>query len=115
MKRLLLMWMILCLLVGSVSGEVTRIEVSKREPYAAARPIGERGPCERWTGVVHFALNPNLQANSQIVDLALAPKNGDGQVEFWADFELLVPVDRSPLNGTLFYWVNNRRRQTAQS
>ena len=93
--------------------EVTRWEITKREPYAAGKAIGERGPCERWTGVVHFALDPSLAANGQIVDLALAPKNGDGKVEFWADFELLVPVDRKQLNGALFYEVNNRGNKTA--
>src|SRR5262245_8174579 len=93
--------------------EVTRWEISKREPYADGKPIGDRGPCERWTGIVHFALNPNLAANAQIVDLSLAPTNGDGKVEFWADFELLLPVDRSRLNGALFYEVNNRGGKTA--
>jgi len=93
--------------------EVTRWDITKREPYASGKSIGDRGACERWTGVVHFALNPNLAANSQIVDLALAPKNADGKVEFWADFELLVPVDRSRLNGAVFYEVNNRGGTTA--
>ena len=93
--------------------EVTRWEITKREPFAGGKPIGERGPCERLAGVVHFALHPNLAANGQIVDLALAPKNADGKVEFWADFELLVPVDRMQLSGALFYEVNNRGNKTA--
>ncbi len=100
-------------LATSSFAEVTRFEITKREPYAGGKPIGERGPCERLAGVVHFALNPNLTANSQVVDLALAPKNADGKVEFWADFELLVPVDRKQLSGALFYEVNNRGNKTA--
>jgi hypothetical protein len=100
-------------LASSSLAEVTRWEITKREPYAGGRPIGERGPCERLAGVVHFALHPNLAANGQIVDLTLAPKNADGKVEFWADFELLVPVDRKQLNGALFYEVNNRGHKTA--
>ncbi len=102
-------------LATSSIAEVTRLDITTREPYAGGKPIGERGPCERLAGVVHFALSPNLAANSRIVDLALAPKNADGKVEFWADFELLVPVDRKQLNGALFYEVNNRGNKTAPS
>ena len=93
--------------------EVTRWEITKREPYAGGKSIGERGPCERLAGVVHFALSPRLAANSQIVDLVLAPTSADGKVEFWADFELILPVDRQRLNGALFYEVNNRGGKTA--
>ncbi len=116
MRQLVVMcvWAYL-LWAGSVSAEVTRWEITKREPYAGGKPIGKRGPCERWTGVVHFALNPSLAANSQVVDLSLAPRNGDGKVEFWADLELLVPVDRKQMSGALFYEVNNRGNKTATS
>src|SRR5687767_13520528 len=101
------------LAAAPISAEVTRWEITKREPYAGGKAIGQRGACERWTGVVHFALDPKLAANAQIVDLGLAPRSADGKVEFWADFELLVPVDRSQLNGALFYEVNNRGNKTA--
>jgi hypothetical protein len=103
------------LLAGAARAEVSRIEITKREPYAGGKPIGERGACERWSGVVHFALDPGLAANRQIVDLALAERHAAGRVEFWADFELLVPVDRSQLNGALFYEVNNRGNKTVPS
>ena len=42
-------------------------------------------------GVVHFTLDPNAAANAAVVDLALAPKNTEGLVEYSADFKLLVP------------------------
>ena len=70
----------------------------------------------RASGSPASSISPSIRtcaANSQIVDLTLAPKNADGKVEFWADFEMLVPVDRSQLNGALFYEVNNRGNQTA--
>jgi hypothetical protein len=100
-------------LSGSALAEVTRWETTQREPYAGGIAIGERGACERLTGVVHFALDPNLPANRVIVDLDLAPRNSEGRVEFWADFEMLLPVDRSKLNGAVFYEVNNRGNKTA--
>ena len=106
-----------CLLVLAVaaplSAEVTRWEITKREPYAEGKPLGKRGPYERWTGKVHFALDPADPANKGIVDLDLAPRNDSGKVEFWADFEMLVPVDRSQANGAVFYEVNNRGNKTA--
>jgi hypothetical protein len=47
------------------------------------------------------------------VDLQLAPRNSNGRVEFSADFVMILPVDRSKLNGALFYEVNNRGGPTA--
>jgi hypothetical protein len=88
--------------------EVTRLEITRREPYAEGRAIGAQGPCEKWRGVVHFAVDPGLAANRQIVDLHLAPRNKDGKVEFSADFEVILPVDWTKTNGAIFYEVNNR-------
>ncbi len=100
-------------LATSLPAEVTRWEIKSREPYADGRAMGDRGPYERWTGVVHFALDPKLEANRQIVDLELAVPNDQGKVEFWSDFEMLVPKDLSKANGALFYEVNNRGNKTA--
>ena len=82
----LVVFLSLSLVPSLAPAEVTRWEITKREPYAGGKSIGERGPCERLAGVVHFALSPRLAANSQIVDLVLAPTSADGKVEFWADF-----------------------------
>jgi hypothetical protein len=101
------------LTVASASGEVVRWDVKTREPYADGRAMGERGAYERWTGVVHFALGPKQEANRAIVDLDLATTNEAGKVEFWSDFELLVPKDLTKANGALFYEVNNRGNKTA--
>lgn len=93
--------------------EVTRWEIKTREPYAGGKAMGDRGPYERWTGVVHYALDPRSEPNRAIVDLDLVPRNADSKVEFWADFEMLVPADCSKANGALFYEVNNRGNKTA--
>jgi hypothetical protein len=113
MRNFVIAVVVTILLATPASAEVTRWEITKREPYAGGQAIGERGPCERWTGVVHFAIDPSLPANRAIVDLELAPRNGNGKVEFWADFEMLLPVDRTKLNGAVFYEVNNRGNKTA--
>ena len=104
----------LCLmLLSPASGEVIRWEIVKREPYANGKTLGDRGAYERWTGKVYFAADPKNEFNRQIVDLELAPRNDGGKVEFSADFEMLVPADRSKANGGVFYEVNNRGNKTA--
>ncbi len=113
LPRLLVASLFLLSLAGPLSAEVTRWEIADREPYADGRPLGDRGAYERWTGKVHFAVDPANEFNRQIVDLELAPRNDGGKVEFAADFEMLVPVDRSQASGTLFYEVNNRGNKTA--
>jgi hypothetical protein len=113
------LWTVLLAVIAAVSlsaassAKVTRWEIVKREPYANGKSFAAIGPYERWTGKVHYALNPRSEPNRAIVDLDRVPTNAKGDVEFWADFELLVPVDRSRANGALFYEVNNRGNKTA--
>lgn len=92
---------------------VTRFEITDRQPYAEGRSIGERGAYQVLRGKVHFALDPAQPANQQIVDLELAPRNAQGQVEFWADLEILAPTDLSKASGSLLYDVNNRGNRIA--
>ena len=95
------------------SAELTQWKVTSKQPYAGGKACGDRGPYELWKGKVEFAVDPDNPANQDIVDLPLAPRNPGGEVEFSADFELLVPADRSQANGTVFYEVNNRGTKTA--
>ena len=93
------------------AAEVIRLDITSREPFAAAEP-GPAGPYERLRGRVVYALDPNLEANARIVDLAAAAPNEAGRVEFYADIEILAPVDRSLAQPTVLYVVNNRGRLT---
>ena len=82
---------------------VTRVEVTER----ADTPVAGY---ERIAGKLHFALDPKLPANEAIVDLALAPKNAQGLVEFSADFLVLRAKDPAKSNGTALFEVVNRGR-----
>ncbi|HJT30858.1 MAG TPA: alpha/beta hydrolase domain-containing protein [Pirellulales bacterium] len=93
--------------------EVVSIEVTDRQPYADGRSFGERGGYERLRGTVRFAVDPSAQANRQIVDLELAPRNAEGRVEFSADLEIFAPTDLTKARGSLLYEVNNRGNRTA--
>jgi hypothetical protein len=78
---------------------VTRVEIASR----ADLPIANY---ERITGKVYFAVDPKLAANQIIADIALAPRNDKGLVEFSADLEVLRPKTKG--NGTALVEISNR-------
>ena len=92
--------------------ELTRIELTKREPWSGGREFGERGAYQRLRGKAWFEVDPGAPANRTVVDLALAPKNKAGRVEFAADVEIIAPADLSRSSGAIFYDVNNRGHPT---
>jgi hypothetical protein len=87
---------------------VVRLRIERRQVVLNGQPFGAAGPFEKVVGTVDFALDPALPQNSGIVDLARAPRNAQGLVEFSADFYLLKPVDPGRGNGRLFYEAGNR-------
>ncbi len=99
---------LLCLAAVTADAGVTRLEITRREVVLQGRAFGAAGPYEKLVGRVHFALDPRAPRNLGIVDLALAPRNAQGLVEFSADFYLLKPVDPARGNGRLFYEAGNR-------
>lgn len=102
------------LVVASLArGEVVRVEVLKREPFAAGKAFDRTGPYERVLGRLHFEVDPDLAGNARVHDLRLAPRNARGRVEFWADFFLLKPANPALGNRRLFYDVNNRGNKLA--
>ncbi len=78
---------------------VTRVEIASRADMPGAN-------YERITGKVHFAVDPTLAANLIITDIALAPRNDKGLVEFSADLEVLRPKAKG--NGTALVEISNR-------
>lgn len=106
---------VLCLAacIGSISAEVVRIEIGHRKPFAEGAGFGNTGAYESISGRLFFAVDPESPANDRIADLDLAPRNGNGQVEFWADFFLLQPVDPAKGNRRLLYDVHNRGNKLA--
>lgn len=88
--------------------QVTRIEVQSRQPMAAGPAVGAAGPYELIRGRVHGEVDPADRRNAIIQDLALAPRNGRGRVEYVATFALARPVDAAKASGVLIYRVVNR-------
>jgi hypothetical protein len=97
----------------SLEAAVTRFEITSRTVVADGQPFGDVGPYERITGRVYYRVDPLAAANRMIVDLALAPRTAEGQVEFWAELDLLTPQDPTKANGAILYDVNNRGNKLA--
>src|SRR5207247_992846 len=74
---------------------VTGFEVTLRRPLAGGAPFGDVGPYEELKGRLRYAIDPSHAANRGVTDVALAPRNAAGLVEFSADLSLLVPVLRA--------------------
>ena len=91
----------LLLLAQSAAAEVVRIDVRRRD---------DAGSHERVIARVHYAVDPRLPANQVIADLAFAPRNAGGQVEFAGDLLLFLPKSSNSANGTVFLEVVNRGR-----
>ena len=93
--------------------EVVSLEIIHRQPFAGGQSFGDTGAYEKITGIARFAIDPDHPRNKPIVDLARAPRNADGKVEFETDFYILAPKDPAKGNGAIFYDVNNRGNKLA--
>src|SRR3984893_6712255 len=111
MKRLLLLGcasLALIAATASAQARVTRIEITKQQPFAVRRAFGNVGAYEKVVGRFRGELDPKSPLNAVIVDLDKAPRNARGMVEYSADFYILKPVDLGKGNAALFYELSNR-------
>jgi len=104
MRYLLLTLIAVC----TLRAEVTRVYVTERSDVLGGREFGAAGAYERIIGKAHFAVDPAKPVNLWIKDLAKAPANARGLVEFTADLYVLKPRDPAKGNGTLLFEVPNR-------
>lgn len=88
--------------------ELVRLEIKERSDVLSGRTFGRSGAYERILGRAYFAIDPQLAPNGAIADIALAPRNGQGRVEFSSDFYVLRPKDLAKGNGTVLFEASNR-------
>jgi hypothetical protein len=93
---------------ADLDAKVVRVVVDRREDVLGGRPWGDAGPYEKLVGRIFFAFDPENPANSRVVDLRWAPRNGDGMVEAWAEFYVLQPKDPVKRRGVAWLEVSNR-------
>ena len=69
---------------------------------------GPVGGYQKLSGTIAGEVDPRDRHNAIIQDLALAPVNARGMVEYKTEFVLLKPRDMTKANGVLRYDVPNR-------
>ena len=92
---------------------LVRLDITTRRPFAGGQTFGAVGAYEQLDGIAHCAVDPFHPDNAIIADIALAPRNADGGVEFTADFRIIKPVDNDHGNGRLLLDVLNRGKELA--
>ena len=93
---------------GNVEAEVVSVIIDRREDVLGGRILGDADAYEKLVGRIFFEFDPANPYNAAIVDLALAPLNGAGRVEAWADFMVLQPKDPARRSQVAWLEVPNR-------
>lgn len=99
----------------SANAEVTRVDIRSRADALGGRAFGNVGAYEVLSGTIHFAVDPANPHNQVIVDLAKAPRNAQGKVEFSSDLFVIRPKDSARGNGVVFFDVVNRGNKSLMS
>lgn len=99
--------------LGSLPAQarITGFEIASVEPFADGAEFGAAGSYERVVGTARGELDPSDPSNAGIVDIALAPRNARGMVEYRTDLFILRPKDPTRGNGTLLFEALNRGRK----
>ena len=99
------------LAVHPAEARITGIDVTAVEPFADGQGFGAAGAYERVIGTARGEVDPADPQNAGIADIALAPRNARGLVEYRTDLFILRPKDPAKGSGTLLYEVLNRGRK----
>ncbi|MEG1767900.1 MAG: alpha/beta hydrolase domain-containing protein [Comamonas sp.] len=97
---------------GSSSDEATAtspkltMQVTSTQDFPGT--FGDVGAYEKVSGTLFGELDPKNAKNATIQDLALAPVNSRGMVEYATDFVLLKPKNMAKASGILRYDAPNR-------
>jgi alpha/beta hydrolase family protein len=95
-----------------VAARVTRIDITQTEsPTFGGYAWPGVGQYEKIVGVAHGELDPTDRRNAVIADIALAPRNANGKVEYSFDFYLLRPLDLTKGAHKMMYEPPNRGRK----
>ena len=98
---------LLCAASGA-QARITGITITSRTSPAFGGSTFASGAYEQLDGTATGEVDPNDPQNAVITDVALAPRNAQGMVEYSMDVSILKPVDERRGNGVLLYDVVNR-------
>src|ERR1041384_5914679 len=104
------------LLISSADAKITKVQITTREtPTFGGYAWPGVGQYEKIVGIAFGEVDPTHPQNALITDIALAPKNVRGNVEYSFDFYILKPIDLSTGNHKVMYEPPNRGRKTYAS
>jgi len=101
------------LLSHAASARVVSLEVLSQDPFAGGASFGVSGAYERIRATAHGELDPTSADDAVIVDIARAPRNAQGMVEYDTDVFILRPKDTEAGNHVLLLDVLNRGNKFA--
>lgn len=107
-RSVLALSLLSCLAADAAQAHLLRLTITDRYPAFAGRSFGGTGPYEVLVGKAYGELDPRDPHDQGIQDLALAPTNRDGRVEYSMDVVILKPVDETHGNHAILYEVPNR-------
>ena len=87
---------------------IVRIEITSTATAFEGTTFGTVGTYQKLRGKAYGELDPGDPRNAVIVDLARAPLNSRGRVEYSMDIYILKPTELSKGNRKVFMEVNNR-------
>jgi Alpha/beta hydrolase domain len=87
---------------------LTRLVIQRREPFAGGHEFPITGAYEKLVGKLYGEVDPANRLNRIIVNLAKAPRNRRGRVEYSGDFCILKPLDMERGNDKIFFDAPNR-------
>jgi hypothetical protein len=111
MSTALLALVLLAVMASPAAAGITRLEITRTEPFAQGAEFGTVGAYVKIVGVAHGELDPAARGNAGIVNLDRAPRNARGMVEYAADFYVMRPAEPHRGNRVLLYEVTNRGRK----
>lgn len=101
------------LLLGLASSASARITRMVHSPTFSGTAFGNIGQYEKLVGRAFGEVDPSDPRNAVTTDIAFAPHNAGGMVEYSLDIYILRPVDSSKGNRRVFFEINNRGNKFA--
>ena len=89
----------------AVDARITKLNITATTLAFGGYSYPGVGQYQRVYGTATGELNPNDPHNSGIIDLALAPRLANGNVEYTTTFYILKPVDLSKGNHKSFFLI----------
>ena len=97
---------------GSADARITKIEILTRTIAFGGYSFDGVGQYEKITGIATGKSTRNDPRNAVIVDLQLAPRLANGNVQYRHNFYILKPLDLSKGNHKVMYEPPNRGGKT---